>query len=38
MLLAGYLNPETPNDLLTLGYIGLVSLTIAWALFYGGEE
>lgn len=40
MHLAGFLPPQTPNDWLTLAYIGIVSLAIAWALFWpsGGDE
>lgn len=40
MHVAGYLDAQTPNDWLTLAYVGFVSTTIAWALFwpYGGDE
>lgn len=40
MHLAGYLSSETPNDWLTLVYIGIVSAAIAWALFWppGDDE
>ena len=40
MHLAGYLDERTPNDWLTVAYLGFVCVAIVWALFgpSGGDE
>ena len=38
MHLAGYLDKMTPNDWLTVAYLGFVCVAIVWALFRPGDD